>query len=141
MVEAEIQRTLRHGTPLSLIMMDLDFFKKINDTYGHLCGDCVLREITMLVNRTIRQYDLFARWGGEEFMILSPNNDMENARQLAERLRTEIEGFDFTSAHSVTCSFGVAEFREGDDIDSFTKRADDALYKAKDKGRNRVELG
>jgi len=141
MAEAEIQRTIRHGTPLSLIMMDIDYFKKINDTYGHLCGDCVLREITMLVNRTIRQYDLFARWGGEEFMILSPNNDIENARQLAERLRTEIEDFDFSSAHSVTCSFGVAEFKEGDNIDSFTKRTDDALYKAKAKGRNRVELG
>ena len=141
MTEAEIQRTIRHGTPLSLIMMDIDFFKKINDTYGHLSGDSVLREVTMLVNRTIRQYDVFARWGGEEFMILSPNNDIENARQLAERLRAEIGRLDLSSAHRVTCSFGVAEFREGDDIDSLTKRTDDALYKAKANGRNRVELG
>lgn len=136
----EMQRAVRNGMPLSLIMMDIDHFKLINDTCGHQVGDNVLREIAAIVTKTIRPYDIFARWGGEEFMILSPYNGMEKTRQLAERLRAGIQRSGFAGACAVTCSFGVAEFRQGEDDNSFTRHADAALYIAKKRGRNRVEV-
>jgi diguanylate cyclase (GGDEF)-like protein len=135
---SEIMRVQRYKTPLSLIIFDIDDFKQINDTYGHNVGDNVLIELTKVVSNNIRTTDIFARWGGEEFVILTPNTDMDHAKELAERLRVAIEDSIFKEAFTVTCSFGVAEFKKGDTTDTLSKRADDALYEAKKSGKNRV---
>jgi diguanylate cyclase (GGDEF)-like protein len=121
-------------------MIDIDHFKRINDTFGHLTGDAVLREFVGLVSDNIRKNDVFARWGGEEFMILAPNSELESAGLLAEKLRLIISSARFESDAAVTASFGVAQLKPGDTFDTFTMRADAALYRAKDKGRNRVEV-
>ncbi|MBI5894008.1 MAG: diguanylate cyclase [Deltaproteobacteria bacterium] len=138
LLEIETQRAVRYKTPLSLIEFDIDYFKDINDTHGHLAGDDVLVEITKLISENIRDIDIFARWGGEEFMIIVPHNEIEGARILAEKLRTIVEGHRITGIGAVTCSFGAAQFNEGDTFDSFIKRTDDALYDAKRSGRNKV---
>ncbi|MBF0328789.1 MAG: diguanylate cyclase [Nitrospirae bacterium] len=140
LMDSELQRALRHGLPLSIIMLDIDHFKLINDTFGHHAGDSVLKELTCIARDTLRKYDSLARWGGEEFVILSPGNSIENARLLAERLRENIAKHSFGHGSVVTGSFGVASFGEGDDADTLLKRVDSALYKAKNSGRNRVEL-
>lgn len=137
-LEIETQRAVRYKIPISLIEVDIDYFKNINDTYGHLAGDTVLIEITKLVSQNIRDVDVFARWGGEEFMILVSHNDIEGARVLAEKLRTILERHRIAGIGAVTCSFGAAQFKEGDTVDTFLKRTDDALYEAKQGGRNRV---
>ncbi len=137
--DREIQEALRYKQPLSLIMFDIDHFKSINDTYGHLMGDTVLKEVARLITASIRSVDIFSRWGGEEFMILSPNNELKSAQQLTEKLRVQIEKHDFSCPCKMTCSFGVTQFRENDTADSFIKRVDDALYRAKGRGRNNVE--
>jgi diguanylate cyclase (GGDEF)-like protein len=138
-LDREIQEALRYNNPLSLIMFDIDHFKAINDTYGHLAGDVVLREVSRVISANIRNVDIFARWGGEEFIVLSPNNEWKSAWQLAEKLRAQIEKFDFSCPCPVTCSYGVTQFQENDTVDSFIKRVDYALYQAKERGRNRVE--
>jgi len=135
----EISRVKRYGSNLSLIMFDVDYFKKINDEYGHDKGDDVLIKITEIIKDIIREADVFARYGGDEFIILTPNTDLKEAGQLAERLRKEVAESEFDQIGSVTCSFGVTEFGSDDDIDSFIKKVDDALYKSKEKGRNKVE--
>lgn len=134
----ELQRVERYKTSLSLIIFDIDHFKEVNDAYGHLAGDTVLVELAMIVKENLRGTDIFARWGGEEFVILATETGIEGARKLSEKVRTEIERFRFTTVGRVTCSFGVAEYTEGDNIDTLSKRADDALYDAKRSGRNRV---
>lgn len=139
MLDREIQEALRYNNPLSLIMFDIDHFKAINDTYGHLAGDVVLREVSRVISDNIRNVDIFARWGGEEFIVLSPNNEWKSAWQLAEKLRAQIEKFDFSCPCTVTCSYGVTQFQENDTVDSLIKRVDYALYQAKERGRNRVE--
>lgn len=135
----EIRRAGRFGTELTLIMFDVDHFKDINDTYGHQVGDEVLRNLTGIVSNSIRASDLFARWGGEEFMILIINTSMNKARSFAEKLRRMIDSRKFPIVGHVTCSFGVAQMEADDNDDRFTRRADDALYRAKARGRNRVE--
>jgi len=140
MLSTELRRAKRFGTPLSLIMFDIDHFKGINDSFGHHAGDQVLRELTGLVAQSVRAHDLFARWGGEEFMIMATNITADNARLYAEKLRLMIEHREFSGVRRVTCSFGVAQLASDDNDDSFTRRADDALYRAKAQGRNRVEL-
>ncbi len=139
MLSAEVRRSIRFGTPLSLIMFDIDHFKQINDTAGHHAGDAVLRELTDLVSHSVRAHDLFARWGGEEFMIMVTNSGADNARRYAEKLRRMIESREFAGDRRLTCSFGVAELQRGENDDSFTRRVDQALYQAKARGRNRVE--
>lgn len=140
LLEHEIRETARYKYPLSVQMFDIDHFKIINDTYGHLTGDAVLKEIVGVVSKNIRIVDMFARWGGEEFVILSPNIRLREAQVLAEKLRTLIERHQYKCNCRVTCSFGVTQFRDGDTVDSFIRRVDDALYKAKERGRNRVEV-
>lgn len=140
-LEKEIARSKRFKLPLSLIMMDIDHFKEINDTYGHIAGDNVLREFASKVSKSIRKNDLFTRWGGEEFMILVTNVIRSGTVIFAEKLRLEIEAFDFSPVRRITCSFGVTEFEKNDTIDSFIKKVDIALYRAKSAGRNRVESG
>ncbi len=139
--DREIQEALRYKQRLSLIMFDIDHFKSINDTYGHLMGDTLLKEVVRLISANIRNVDIFSRWGGEEFVILSPNNELKSAQQLAEKLRVQIEKHDFSCPCKMTCSFGLTQFRENDTADSFIIRADDALYRAKGRGRNSVETG
>ncbi len=138
-LNAEIQRSKRYAIPLSLIMFDIDHFKQINDSHGHHVGDKVLCEIVELVKENIRVHDFFARWGGEEFMILATNTEQDNARLLAEHLRLMIGQHQIQGVGRVTCSFGVAELIN-DTEDQLTRRADRALYQAKANGRDRVEI-
>lgn len=130
----------RYRFPVSLAMFDIDHFKQVNDRHGHATGDRVLKEIAATVGAAIRQVDVFGRWGGEEFMVLSKHTDGEKMRLLAEKLRQAVEGLRIDGCHPVTCSFGVAELKDGDAVESLTGRADAALYQAKHAGRNRVIL-
>lgn len=136
---AEILRAKRYGTPFGIIILDVDYFKHINDTYGHPSGDRVLVQLSSIISNNLRKTDVFARWGGEEFVILTSNCAIVCPRQISEKLRAFIETHPFPVVGKVTCSFGVTEFRQGDDLESIVKRADDCLYRAKEAGRNRVE--
>lgn len=122
----------------ALIMFDIDHFKQVNDSYGHDAGDRVLVSVTRVANSIIRKSDMISRWGGEEFVILLPDAGLVKARQIAERIREKIEAADQGMVGKVTCSFGVAEYRSKDDAVSIMKRVDQALYQAKEGGRNRV---
>lgn len=134
----ELNRVLRYESPLTLIMLDIDFFKKVNDVYGHDTGDYVLKEIVNIVKENIRHSDVFVRWGGEEFLVLCPETDTLSAQTLAEKLRRAIDENLFDKVGRLTCSFGITFYKDKESGDSFIKRADDALYKAKEEGRNRV---
>ena len=136
-LHAEIQRARRHHRTFSLIMFDIDHFKKINDSFGHEAGDNVLRKLTQIISVHIRTIDMFARWGGEEFVILVLETHVEDAKSFAEKLRRDIESTSFYSG-SLTCSFGVTEYCKTDDASTIIKRADEALYEAKSSGRNLV---
>lgn len=136
----EVDRAKRYGTPMSLAMYDLDYFKRVNDTFGHDVGDYVLQTVTGLVKENIRANDVVARWGGEEFMVLMPQSDVQAARNASEKLRLAIAAHHFDKVGSLTASFGVAAFEPQDDLNSLLKRVDDALYRAKEQGRNRVEI-
>lgn len=135
---AEIKRAKRYLTPLSLIMFDIDHFKRVNDTYGHSAGDNVLKTLARLIKSHIRDSDIFARWGGEEFVIQAPGTSLDDAVKLANKLRYKVEEFDFSEPHKITLSFGVATFRDEDNNITLINRADDALYRAKAGGRNQV---
>jgi len=137
-IEKEMKNAQRYGYDLSLIMFDIDFFKKVNDTYGHDVGDKVLIRSTYLIKNSLRKGDIFCRVGGEEFMIILPHTKEEDAKKLAEKLRVMIE--NDTEVLPVTMSFGVTHFIYGEDKNTLYKRVDSALYKAKDNGRNRVEV-
>lgn len=136
----ELLRAERYKTPLSLVMYDIDQFKAINDRYGHQSGDKVLIELARVVSSNIRETDILARWGGEEFALLAPGTDSLTAHQVAEKLRAVIEQTMFKAVGRITCSFGVAEYLDGDTPETFVSRADAALYQAKTNGRNRVEI-
>lgn len=123
---------------LSLIIFDIDKFKLVNDTYGHIFGDEVLVKLTKVVKNHIRRTDVFARWGGEEFALLLPNIASDGAVKIAEHLRKAVEEEKFDEAGVITCSFGVTSYQDGDNSESITKRADKALYEAKNTGRNKV---
>ena len=141
-LDAEIDRVKRYGGTFSIIFFDLDRFKEVNDEYGHLVGDEVLKRVAEIVEKANRNADIFARYGGEEFIILAPATDIAGARVHAERLRNDIEHHRFSEISNLTCSFGVAEYKpDADDVTSLFKRADTALYNAKKLGRNRVETG
>jgi diguanylate cyclase (GGDEF)-like protein len=141
-LDAEIDRVKRYGGTFSIIFFDIDQFKRINDEFGHLVGDEVLKNVAVVVQKANRSADIFARYGGEEFIILTPATDISGARVHAERLRRDIEEHPYSEIGSLTCSFGVAEYRpDEDDVASLFKRADAALYSAKQQGRNRVETG
>ncbi|NOX14780.1 MAG: diguanylate cyclase [Epsilonproteobacteria bacterium] len=133
-----IDRAKRYDINLSLILFDIDNFKNINDTYGHLIGDEVLKKLAMIGKESIRKSDLIARWGGEEFMIVQPDIPKKEATILAQRLRKDIQDYDFPKVGQVTASFGVTTFKKSDTLDSFLTRVDKALYDAKERGKNRV---
>lgn len=128
----------RYEKVFSILLLDIDYFKKINDTYGHLVGDEVLKSFSTLLKQQIRDSDVVARWGGEEFMVLLPNTTLDSARKMAESLRQRVEIHPFSEGMKVTCSIGVAQYMSGDKEDSLLKRVDEQLYKAKDNGRNQV---
>ncbi len=136
----KIMEAKHFDTPLSLIVFDIDHFKKINDSYGHLVGDQVLTEISSLVKSNLRKSEIFVRWGGEEFIVLLPDTTLYNAVMVAEKLKINIGQHRFKNVGRVTCSFGVAQLRREDTIESFIGRADKALYLAKQSGRDRVEV-
>lgn len=135
----EILRARRYQTPMALIMLDIDRFKCVNDSFGHLAGDQVLVELSNVVGARMRESDTLARWGGEEFMVLAPHTELAQALILAEQIRGVIEQTRFSSVGRVTCSFGVTEHCEHDTVERLIDRADAALYHAKHGGRNRVE--
>lgn len=138
LLEHAMESSKRLHHELSIIFFDIDHFKKINDTYGHNTGDDVLRGLSALVSGAIRKSDIFARWGGEEFLILLESTSLENAARMAEKLRKTIMEHDFPEVKSLTCSFGVSTYSAEEKGEDFINRADSALYKAKESGRNRV---
>jgi len=137
-LEEEIERAKRNGSKFSLVMLDIDRFKNINDRFGHNAGDLVLKSITEIIKNRIRKTDTLARWGGEEFVILLPDTPVGNAARLAEELRESVSRMDIPGVGGVTASFGVAGYCPGDTIDALTQRADDLMYEAKAAGRNCV---
>ena len=139
-LSSEVERNKRYSTGLSVIMCDSDHFKKINDQFGHDVGDNALKVFTSAISENIREVDMFARWGGEEFMILMPNTNADIARSVAEKLRQIVEETEVKKVNTFTASFGVADLNEKDTTESLLKRVDEALYKAKNNGRNKVEL-
>jgi len=140
LLEQEVARARRYHAPLSLIMFDLDYFKNINDTYGHAVGDQVLRSVAEVLRKNVRDTDWVGRWGGEEFMVLCPEATEQDAMLIAEKLRRLVEGHAFETVKMITVSCGVTRFKAHDSVDAFVSRADDGLYRAKEKGRNIVEV-
>ncbi|WP_373482720.1 GGDEF domain-containing protein [Acetobacterium sp.] len=124
---------------LAVIMFDIDDFKAVNDNFGHLVGDQVLKELTALVRRNINKTDILARWGGEEFVIILPDSQLEEALKVAQRLRMIISEHPFHITGAITCSFGVGSFKHDDTVDTLLHRVDERLYRAKKSGKNRVE--
>lgn len=155
-LEAELNRAKRYNTPLSGLMLDIDFFKKINDTYGHVFGDKVLLKLVAIIETKIRAYDVFARYGGEEFIIILPHTTLEEAEKLAERIREEVQNakLDIPTTQilrkeknqpqqiSTTISIGICTFPThfAETTEEFVKHIDSALYEAKNKGRNQTRV-
>jgi diguanylate cyclase (GGDEF)-like protein/PAS domain S-box-containing protein len=135
----EVEQAKRYGRPLSLIMLDLDHFKEVNDRYGHNAGDLALKKTTNIVENVIRKVDIFARYGGEEFVILLPETNLGGAAALAEKIRTAVERHSYPAVGKITLSAGVAELSGKNSGAALIKKADEALYAAKHRGRNRVE--
>lgn len=139
MFKNEMKRARRYSHPLSVVLLDIDNFKLFNDKYGHKVGDKILCAISSVLKKSLRESDTLARWGGEEFIILLPNVSIEVAQEKAEALRKDIEGNEFSDDMKVTCSFGVTRYIDDESSDNVFVRADKALYKAKDLGKNRVQ--
>jgi two-component system cell cycle response regulator len=141
LLHKEVLRSQREGTPLGVIMLDLDHFKLVNDQYGHLVGDTVLREVSRRLQQSIRPYDSVGRYGGEEFVVVAPGCNLENAKSLAERLRASVSSEpirDSAVSISVTASLGVSSALGAGGLDQVLRATDEALYTAKLEGRNRV---
>jgi len=137
-ITTERARAARSGNPLTLMLLDVDHFKLINDSHGHLVGDQVLIEMATLLHASLRATDYLIRWGGEEFAILTPELNDEDAAKLAERLREKVAGHLFVDNLTLTISAGVAQLKDNDILARWISRADNALYSAKRTGRNRV---
>ncbi len=137
-LEQQVEISKRYGDDLSIILLDIDNFKMINDTYGHQVGDNVLVELAVVIGESVRKSDTFARWGGEEFAIILPQTSIQTAKILAEKLREKVAGYSFSDNIDVTCSFGVAQYQNMEPISDFLKHVDDALYQAKSAGKNIV---
>ncbi|QQE77243.1 diguanylate cyclase [Alicyclobacillus sp. SO9] len=140
-IQVQLEKRVENAAarPFSIVLIDIDHFKEINDRHGHNTGDEVLVEVANLISRYSRSVDDFGRWGGEEFVVILPDCAAMDAYRFAERIRASMETYAFRVGQ-VTASFGVAEFQWGDNLNLLLKRVDDALYKSKKLGRNRVEL-
>jgi diguanylate cyclase len=134
----EVARAARYDRDLAVLMIDIDRFKVLNDGHGHPVGDRVLVALAERLRAHVRASDLIARWGGEEIVVVAPETPMPFSLQLAEQLRAQIAKDPFLDGHEITVSVGVASFRPGDDVDTLISRADAAMYRAKEAGRNRV---
>jgi diguanylate cyclase (GGDEF)-like protein len=137
--EYEARKTEKEGGTLSIILLDIDHFKKVNDVYGHNVGDTFLQEIAGVLQDTFREHDTIGRWGGEEFLVFLPNTRLNGARRLAERLRETVAKTPFSHIGKQSISLGIAVYERGESMKSLIHRADNALYRAKKQGRNRVE--
>jgi len=140
-LDYQIAAFLRNRQPFSVVLIDIDHFKKINDNHGHDVGDVVLKGVTQVMTQALREVDVFGRWGGEEFLCILPYTDRDDANRCAERLRQCLKGANFGEGSAglrVTASFGVATSQDGDGVDDIVKRCDLALYRAKSEGRDRV---
>ena len=139
----QMKHAKRYREELSLSLLDIDHFKKVNDQYGHLTGDDVLEQVAIIMWQNIRDADIIGRYGGEEFIIILPRTDLSSALNVAERVRKMIEASKIKdsegNAFSLTVSQGISIYKLGEDEHSLISRADNALYKAKGNGRNRVE--
>lgn len=141
-IEIEIERSLRLNLPLTGIMINIDHFKKVNDNFGHQCGDSVIRDIGGRLTKSLRKYDYAGRYGGEEFFVLFSNTTAELARAIADRFRREIEEIGFTCGEEsfhLTVSIGIAQYFPGENPDRWISRADAGMYRAKQRGRNQIE--
>jgi diguanylate cyclase (GGDEF)-like protein len=140
-LKEEMSRVQRYKSePFSIVLSDVDNFKQINDTYGHITGDIVLQRIAGVVKTTIRTTDLACRWGGEEFVIIYPHTNVSQALEASEKIRKLINKLKFDAIKNVSCSFGIAQFEADDTMQSLLARADQAMYQAKKGGKNRVEI-
>ena len=133
-------KNMRHD-PFCLLLFDIDDFKRVNDRFGHHAGDKVLVGISEIITANIRDDDIFARWGGEEFVVLLSRIDIDTATELAERLRKAIEANQFSEAGHITISIGLVQYRRGEPIEELMKRVDEKMYQAKREGKNRVSIG
>ena len=136
-LEKAVERWRRHGSVFSIVMFDVDDFKTVNDTHGHIEGDLVLKKISELIIKEIRKIDVFARWGGEEFVLILPETNTETTLKFVERIRAKIKGSSFGKA-DITCSFGATQIREGDTSESIFSRMDEYLYLCKRRGKDMV---
>ncbi|HHH72655.1 MAG TPA: GGDEF domain-containing protein, partial [Sulfuricurvum sp.] len=140
-VAEEFERSSRYNRPMSVILMDIDHFTLVTDTYGHQAGDVALKGLAKFIQGHIRRHDFFARWGGEEFAILATETTAAEAAQLAEKLRIQLQQQRFGSVGQITVSFGVAQIDESvETFGALFKQVDEALYQAKEAGRNRVQV-
>ncbi len=140
-IETEIKRSRRYNSAFAVLLLDIDDFKIINDTFGHNAGDKVLVQFSSIIGHTIRESDIASRWGGEEFLVICPETTTEGAISLAEKIRYNIENNNFEEAGNITASIGVAGAQHGDNVKSLIFRADEALYSSKKAGKNRVTMG
>jgi len=136
----EVNRSIRYGSRFSAILLDIDNFKNVNDTYGHDIGDKVLIEVAIILKESIRKTDVIGRWGGEEFLIYCHKSSIEQSVGLARKIKKLVEEYDFTTVGRMTCSFGVSEYKSHDKDKEMIKRADIALYRAKTRGKNCVKV-
>jgi len=139
-LKKQYYRLHRNKEKCSIILMDIDYFKKINDKYGHIVGDKVLIEMTNVINNHLRESDVFGRWGGEEFMIIAPYTDIYEAEKIAYKIKDIIQKYNFEEVGRVTMSFGVYECKKDKTLDENITEADKALYKSKEDGRNTVTI-
>lgn len=140
LLENEIERSTRNKNTFTIALLDIDDFKRINDNYGHLVGDNTLQLISRTIKEHIRKLDYVGRWGGEEFLIIFPETKLKNAKKVVERVRLAIENLQCQKCKDITASFGLAAFSEGMDLIDLLKGADQALYAAKDNGKNKIFL-
>ncbi|WP_122893945.1 sensor domain-containing diguanylate cyclase [Arcobacter peruensis] len=139
-LQSEFNRAQRIDYSFTVIIIDIDDFKLINDTYGHNAGDNILKELAQLLKDNIRITDTLGRWGGEEFLIIIPQGENKNEEILAQKLRSKIEKHSFSNVPKLTASFGISQYKKGYSINDLIKNADDALYEAKGNGRNQVRI-
>ena len=135
-IKRKVKSAKRYGDTFGLILIDIDFFKSVNDTYGHDVGDLILRKFAQVLLHSVREDDFVARWGGEEFIIITGKIDEKGLKRLLEKLQSKIKAEDFAPLNELTASFGATLYHENDNYEDLFKRVDNALYKAKESGRD-----